>query len=382
MREIVPLIALSLTLSGCANGLQGFRPLSYQEPAETRVFVSRARCPSQTGQEVASVLTALAVEAAGQLLTSFNTGLANAAQGGALPKSIAAANFELSPEDNAMPRCLIIIRGRFAGSQAETPRFIMPSIDPAELLGGGPLPQVFELHHYAEIALLGTTNETALRAAVVRVRIDRSMDGSTSGRRELSLGIQFTRPSGGQPQGSVVLLSGLEIRRDYRFEPDDNRRFSYETPWFAFSGLADAPAGTSAQAVPVTVTTTAVETRPSRQFLAFVASVFGAQAPAIRTAVTDEINPAPAQAAERTARATYYTALATALGNVAAYCALTNQSPLADRATKSATARNAQETANAQARDLGLAVPFDQLIAVGGEAPSIHNAQACAALPT
>lgn len=392
MKARAALLVVSLVLASCASGLPGLRPLTYREPAETRVFISENNCPSLQGQQLAPILATIALGAASKLLEGFGTALTRASEGGALPSSVATANFEVAR--GRTPKCLIIIRGAFDETEPEQRPITLPAIafvtqTPGEnqALVDTPvrLPPVYELHHYVEIQILTSRDGTALSFAPVYAQFARSMDGGTGGQREISIAVKFDRPGRAQT-GSVVLIGPRELGLVHRFSPqDETGRYSYEAAWFSPFHAAATPTEAAPAPnvqVPVTVTTTVIETRPTREFLAFVASVFNASRPSIEGALKSEIDPATRDTELRsgyTARGTFARDLATGQNAVEAYCDLGSSSSASDRRTKSAAALSAQLTANSSAILADTDEPFspDDLITVSGADVATANGSRC-----
>jgi len=389
-------VLFPLVLGGCANGIAGFRPTTYREPAETRVFVSEESCPSLQGAQLAPIIATIALGAASRLLEGFGNALARAGEGGALPASIASSNFEVPR--GVTPKCLIIIRGDFAAPRPGARPVTLPSTAfVTQMLGTNQrfvdstvsLPPVYELHHYVELQILNSVDSSALSFAPVYVNFVRSMDGGTSGQREVSITVKFDRP-GKTQTGSVLLIGARQLGRVDWFAPyEPTRRFPYEAAWFSSfhqntQADATATAGATNLPIPVTVTTTIIETRPTREFLTFIAGVFNGARPTIEGALKSEFDPATREAEDRSALTTqgaYATALAGAHNAVIAYCALGAASTPTDRYTKSAAARTAQLAANSAAMAADVNMPFatSSLIAVDGQAVATANPGRCPA---
>ncbi|WP_242187252.1 hypothetical protein [Sphingomonas sp. CARO-RG-8B-R24-01] len=435
-----------MLLSGCANGLPGLRPLTYQHPAETRLLVSYAPCPhaSRQGKNFAPLIAAIVLGAAGKLLDNFGTALQKGSEGGNLPASIASANFELYNQD--LPQCLIVIRGNFEHTEKAKTEVALPTVEPVSVGGtpvptilvrdttgncvAGTLPDVYELSHYIELSIAPSRNQTALTFTPAYTWIAKSMDGGTSGSRGLSIAVKFSRPSG-QDTGSVVLLENRAIGKQdtYRSMPDGH--FAHEAAWFATiganngSGAAAARATKSADPVssgtghatesapatapdaavvatttpapaaaaeaasgapvpnepfPFTATVTVVESRPTKEFVAFVASVFTAARPAIDTALKNAIDPATQLANQKTAldnEGGYGDALAKAKVAVVNYCALDATSKVTDRISQSGSVRQLQAAANKAALSADYGVPYSVLATVSDGDPKIANPATC-----
>jgi hypothetical protein len=441
------LAGAALLLGGCANGVGGLRPLSYQQPADTRLLVSYRRCPHQTGENLAPIIASAAMAAVSNVLTSFGTALAKGAEGGKLPASVAMANVEL--DRDKLPRCIIVIRGRFedqgdgAGpielvDAAEQGVVAGRPVKPLQVrsVGGSlveaDLPKTYALQHYVELALLSSTDNSATSFAPVFTRIERSMDGSRRGSRELSIELHFQRP-GADPTGGAVLIGDRRIGARDSYRPvEPSGRYDHEAPWFAGAGVpaaADAPQapaedggqaagsatsqapdqphGSAAPAspsggtntadgakgkgkqeeagpFPQTITATVVESRPTREFLAFVASVFTATQPAIETAVKGQIDSAQRRSSatgDLDTQGAYYAALGTAHSAMTEYCRLSGEDAArGDRFAKSGSAAKAQLDANKaaiQALVRPLPFPAEQIIQVSGDPVDQANAAGC-----
>lgn len=418
---------IALLASGCASGLPGLRPLSFQQPGDTRVYASYAPCPHRAGDNFAPFLAAAALEVSSKLIAGFGTALTKGAEGGQLPASVATANIEIGTE---LPQCLIVIRGRFtAASSGERATPLPPTADKMRLMTASgamvdaALPTVYGLQHYVEIQLMRSRNGTAMTFGPAILYVAKSMDGSKDGDRSVSIAVKFERP-GHDAIGSAVLIGNRRIGEMEAYAVDESRRLPHEAPWFATiasAGAAAAPAGPAAPTAqpasdgqlpakpggadqppakpgpsaadpkalsaaaataapgaangptPFTATVTVVETRPTKAFLAFVASVFTSLEPTINGAIKDQIDPATRRTAAEGALdkdSAYSTALASAQTALLTYCPLPAATARADLVTKSAAARVAQIAANKAALAIDLAVPFPQLVEVGSGDPT------------
>lgn len=434
MRRIAAALTTMSLLSGCASGLPGLRPVSYQTPGETRVFVSYKACPHKAGPNFAPVLTAVALEAASQLIKGFGTALSKGAEGGALPASVSTSNIEVSKD---LPQCLIIIRGRFSTDVDHKNETALPpvgvGINSISVMKDGQLfetvlPQVYDLQHYIELQLLPSRNKSALTFGPALIYIARSMDGAKTGDRSLSIAVKFDRP-GHDGLGSAVLIGNRSIGKQDAYPLDERNRLLYEAPWFAApdvpdgdaaansatsgstgavtqaagtppsqpvgtppaqpagaTGISQPTSGSGSGSVqqtkapgstngpfPYTLTTTVIETRPTKQFLAFVASVFTAVEPTLTDAVKGQIDPTTQTAAKKTSidnESAYATALASAKTALLTYCALPADTSKADLIAKSTAALTAQLAVNKAALDADKTAPFPTLIDAGIADPS------------
>ncbi|CAM8633566.1 MULTISPECIES: hypothetical protein [Sphingomonadales] len=435
--------ALGMMLSGCANGLPGLRPLTYQQPADTRLIVSYAPCPhlSKQGKNFAPIVAAVLLGAATKTLENFGTALQKGSEGGNLPASNASVNFELYSGD--LPQCLIAIRGKFEATEKLKTKIAMPAVDPVTVNGTavpsilvrdvngskvtGVLPDVYELAHYVEIAISPSHNQTALTFTPAYTWIAKSMDGGTSGSRGLSIAVKFSRP-GGQDTGSAVLIEDRTIGKQQTYQPLSDGRFPHEASWFATIGTnsgtggavgrantqADAapaaqPGSGTGQATgqapavapqaptlappkpaagapmlnepfPFTATVTVVESRPTKEFVAFVAGVFAAARPAIDARLKEEIDPATQLASQKTAldnEGAYGDALAKAKVALLNYCALDAASKISDRISQSGATRQLQAAANKAALTADYSPPFTTLAIVSDGVPKTVNPDTC-----
>lgn len=437
--QIVILSAAATAVAGCTSGLPGLRPLTHQEPSDTRLLVSYADCPNTPadGPNLAPVLASIAIGAASKLLEGFGTALTKGAEGGNLPASVATTNVELDAGET--PRCLIAIRGQFQPKRAGEQPVVLPIPAQTVTVAGEPpqlplliktakgssdragLPEVYSLQHYVELQLVASRNQSALTFAPIMTRIARSMDGQRSGSRELSVAIKFERP-GKDPVGGAVLVNDHAIGADRAYKVLPSGRFEKEAPWFvgiqtsaaaksggtALAGGAAGGTGNSSGTVPqsppsaattpqaaaaavtgiatagpfpYTVTATVVETRPTREFLAFVASVFGAARPAIESELKSELDSTTIRAEANTAldaEGAFADALGKAHSAVLIYCALpSGDEKKAERFAKSGEARKAQIAANKAALAADAVAPFASLVTVSGSAPATSNSSAC-----
>lgn len=380
-----------MLLSAACTSFPGLRPLSYASPGEARVFASHDRCPHEpvVQGEAAPVLAAILTGAASQLLSNFGTALSEASKGGNLPTSVATLNMSLRPD--GVPRCLLIIRGSFdsrpehAKPESLKALFDLPPGAQTALesrLKSFSLPDVYRVDHLIEIQITAAPNNKALSFAPLFVRIDRSLDESQKGSRDLSVGVKFQRIGTAPEVGSVVVISDQIIGKHApgMVINANTMRFPRESPWFGTFHNTVAPASAegppappvvlttvfdlSATAVPVTVTTTVVETRPTREGLAFIASIFSSVKPKIEEALKPITDPTfkaeediKQQTAELTGDAEHEAALTTAKLAVLSYCESASKEMTAagkqDRVTKSSAARVAQLKANASSVKYG-----------------------------
>lgn len=440
--------AFALALSGCANGLPGLRPLTYQQPADTRLIVSYAPCPhlSKKGKNFAPLIAAVILGAASKVLDNFGTALQKGSEGGNLPASNASSNFELNSGD--LPQCVIVIRGKFEPTDKLRTPITMPKVAPVMLNHApvpniivrdeagnrvaGDLPEVYELAHYVELEITPSRNQTALTFTPAFTWINRSMDGDASGSRGLSIALKFSRP-GGQDTGSAVLLEDRTIGKQQTYDPLSDGHYAHEAPWFATIGAnngsgtsgaraatradddapervpadagsgtgqaaeaapANAPVNMAAPAVtkplagtpvpnqpfPFTATVTIVESRPTKEFAAFVSSVFTAARPAINTGLSNAIDPATQLTNQKTAldnEGAYGVALASAKVAVANYCALDGNSKTIDRLTQSGALLQLQAAANKAALTADYEAPFGTLVIVSDGIPKAVNRSTC-----
>jgi hypothetical protein len=455
--RMVGALGFALALSSCAAGLPGLRPLSYATPGEARLFVSGSPCIHEPkDKEAVHLAAAFLVGAASRLLENFGAALTAGAQGGELPRSVSVANTQLRPGD--VPQCLVVVRGSFAPSRpGEAPIDLKPLLwdpnspdaeDDVVSFEALHIPAVYRLDHYIELKIDSTANGKALTFAPVFARLERSLDGSREGKRDLAMSVRFARV-GAEGVGGAVNLADRRIGSEATFVREPNGRYPFESPWFGtFHQAQDAatggvvqsaaprPAATAAanragggprvavdaaalaasddgivggagvgpgaaraaigdgrgaprpdsavvemqsrasDAVPVTITVTVVETRPTREGLAFVAAVFNGARPAINEAIKPVLDPSARSAAAAqeattnlTAQADLATAFAGARTALIAYCEGASDAETAagrtDRITKSAAARTAQIRANVAAVAAEVAQPFPVLVAVG-----------------
>jgi hypothetical protein len=256
------------------------------------------------------------------------------------------------------------------------------------------------------------------------------MDGAVKGDRAISIAVKFDRP-GHDAIGSVVLISNRQIGDKKAYDVDASQRMQYEAPWFASIAsaegtapaaaadgvspvkdaagnappapgdkpvpapgkpapakpakappkpvkpnpptvAADAPA-TPNGPTPYTITATVIETRPTKEFLAFVASVFAGVEPQLNDALKNQIDPATRATNAGTDidhQSAYVTAYATAQTAMFAYCVLPGATAKGDLITKSAAARVGQLAANKAAIAADLNAPYAQLVEVGTADPT------------
>lgn len=228
-------------LAGCAEGLPGFRPLTYADPAEARVFVSGDNCiHSPSDKEFAPLVAAFLSGAASKVLDNFGNALADAAKGGALPPSAATANFSVLPTQ--IPKCIVVVRGRFAAHGTSGPALKLEDIlwQPSDVRAADMLvtykklgiPDIYSIDHFIELQLLSAKSGKAMTFAPVYMWINKSVNGDAHGNRDVSIALKFNRP-GADPTGGVVVLSDSVIGEAQSFTPDNHTlRFTHESPWF------------------------------------------------------------------------------------------------------------------------------------------------------
>jgi hypothetical protein len=375
---------------------------------------------------------------ASTLLNNFGTALAEGAQGGALPSSTATLNLQLDPGKS--PRCIVVIRGAYRPTdKASTPIDLgtyagldANASEQRQRLTDLKIPALYRVDHYVELRLDASNTSKALTFAPIYVKLGQSIDGDREGERDLSIALKFSRV-GADPVGSTVVLADIPIGSSRSWAPQDEngKRYPLEAPWFAGFHPAPAPAGTQAAAdkavaattpaapppaavggggviggaavgpagstrpsmqstnpaaLPVTVTSTVVETRPTKEGLAFIATVFNGLEPKIEEALKPDIDDQARHAADATSlgvQADYATAEGAARAAVISYCSASSTETTAagkqDRITKSSAARTAQLKANVAALKAELAQPFTALVAVSSGLPATVNAGPCSA---
>ena len=452
MRLIIATMAsvCALSLTGCGSeGLPGLRPLTYASPGEAKIVLSGVQCPHDPDlKNGADVIGSIATAAAGQLLDNFGQTLTKAAAGGALPASTATINFTPHPGD--LPQCIILMRGEFTDvSVNKETRGKVDLISKVGAVGTGDtgpalralkLPQMDRVDYYIELKLIKAPGGKALTFAPVYLWMPTSLDGSTSGSRDLSIALRF-KPIGGDEVGAPILLPNRQLGIGKEIPQNANRQFDYQAPWFGnFSsppaqsdvgsaklgaaikprapaikpavpasgdieagagavgsgGVPAAPAApqsrfvdlfpASGDTVPVTLTSTVVETRPERGGLAFVASVFTAAEPTIKTAVGPALDSTVASAnkqATLTVEATAQTAFGQGEGAMIAYCQYTTVNPdpagRADYIQKSSAASAAQLVANSAALAAHKAEPYPDVITISDGAGDLGSNKAICA---
>lgn len=434
----------ALLAAGCSSSLPGLRPLTYATPGEAHVFATGERCAHEpAGDEAAGLVAAALTGAASQLLKNFGTALSEGAKGGALPASVATANLELDP--GAVPRCLVVIRGAFQPTGTATAINLREWLgfpadgEEAKRLEALGVPPVYRIDHYIEIKVMSSANNRALTFAPTHVRLVRSIDGAAKGERDMSIAVKLGRV-GADATGSAVVIADRRVGTNgFTWRPTSGS-YLIEAPWFASFHAAPSPAGSGPApkdggtgggaagpppsgpvgaggagsggiaappvgspsggvvtmrskekgAVPTTVVVTVVETRPTNEALAFVASVFGGIQPKIEEklkTVIDDNARRTADVSEATSQleleAAFATALGTAEGARITYCDTSNGEATAagrlDRITKSQAARSAQIKANAAALKADAALPFRTLTAISSGLPAQANAATCPA---
>lgn len=392
------------------------------------------------GDEAAGLAVAVLTGVASELLSNFGTALKQGAVGGNLPSSVSTLNMTLDPgviprcivivrgafEQDKRNPTEKNLRALFG--EAKDPEERKRRLDAFNFV------PVYRVDHLIEIQVVSSSNSKALTFAPIFVRFDRSLDDSKEGERDVSIALSFKR-LGYEPVGSTVVVADRLIGHEPTVIERHavTERFSREAPWFGSfhatptiedsAGIAAKPAVGAASAaaaanaatapaagvvggggagaggvgmvpniapasmavtlfskgvsaVPVTLTVTVVETRPTNEGLAFIASVFNGIKPKLEEALKPIIDPSLKDAAEEAAKSTAYSveaeysqAYQAAEGALIAYChgASSDNSPTGqlDRIKKSGDARIAQLKANAAALKAGkLNVPYKNLVLI------------------
>ncbi|MCZ8282160.1 MAG: hypothetical protein O9286_07940 [Aquidulcibacter sp.] len=444
MKPIFPAsLALFGLVGGCASGLPEVRPLTYISPGEAYVFASGDKCPHEPAdEEFAGLVAATLTGVASQLLKNFGTTLAEGAKGGVLTSSISTLNLELEP--GRIPKCIVILRGAFQ----PTGRMIKP-VDLAQYTGwtnndteqqkrleGMNIPPVYRVDHYIELRIFDSGNGKALTFAPLFMKIDQSIDGGKKGERDLSIALKFVRVGSDSSAGSAILIADRRIGTASKWTPIAKGRYAIEAPWFGTFHAAPNPAGSAApskenqkspaapapagpigaggtgvggagslptaaagsalpsmrskdpSSVPVTLTATVIETRPTNEGLAFVASVFSGIQPKIETRLNQIIDSDARQTAENTeatadlnAQAEFAVAQGSAQSAVIAYCSTSSSDAAAagqqDRLAKSQAARAAQLKANVAAIKANDGLLYNSLVVVSADLPNVVNPGPC-----
>jgi len=432
-RNIAAMLVGTSLLASCAPSLPGLRPLTYATPGEARLYVSGGRClHGPAGNEAAGLVAAALLEAGSQALKNFGQALKDGSQGGALQPVVATQNIQLLPDTS--PKCVTLVRGSFDDKgNAKGSRTVASYVDIGEDdkdFTSLNIPKVTALDYYIELQLANSTNHKALKFNPVYALVERSIDGDTKGTRDVSIALKFSK-IGASDVGSTVVLGNQTIGAGKKFEPQAaGGRYIYEAPWFgAFNAKANDPAsptqtrdlnpptpptgtppvgtgggaissgGNNGQnpstpvvdiaakgndAVPITVSMTVVETRPTKEGLAFIASIFNGIEPQIETAAKPLIDSKAASAQESSdlsALSTFSTAQGTAQGAMFTYCsASSTDDTLAgkqDRITKSSAARSAQIQANVAAIAASQPKPFLKLVNISTGLARTANNDAC-----
>jgi hypothetical protein len=446
MKAILPAsLAVVGLLSGCASGLPGVRPLTFVSPGETHVFATGEKCPHEpANEEFGGLVAATLAGAASQLLKNFGTALSEGAKGGALTSSTSTLNLEL--DQGRIPKCVVIVRGAYQPTGSST-RFIdlashiglaTDAADQRNRLTSLQIPALFRIDHYIEMRITGSANFKALTFAPLYLKLDQSIDGGRKGERDLSVALKFSRVGSDTLAGSAIVIADRRIGTASSWTRLLNGRYDIEAPWFGTFHAAPNPAGSGAPAgvtssdqpstpiagpvgnggagtgsvaigppppggpgstipsmqstgpnsVPVTLTATVVETRPTNEGLAFVASVFGGIQPKIETRLNQIIDSDARQTAENAettsdlnAQAELATAEGAAKAAVIGYCSASSVDPEAagkrDRVSNSQVARAAQLKANVAAIKAGKDLLYTNLVVVSAGLPNLVNSAPC-----
>lgn len=301
----------ALLLAAAASGC-GLRPISHAVPGEPRLYTSFDLCPNEVaGPESAALVTALITGVASQLLNRFGTALDEGSKGGALPSVVATRNLDLAR--GRVPTCVVYARGSFDRVAPDDTSVSWPKllgIDPddpeskrrADALGFDPAYRVDQL---IELRVMASKGDQALTFAPLRLHLARSIDGARDGERDLTVALRFNRV-GEEGTGSVAVIPNQAIGRSQpALERHRDGHYPREAPWFASFHPAAAVAGPGGSAggpmplpgsvatpvpggastIPVTLTATVVETRPTNEGLAFISAVFSKIKPSLEEAL-------------------------------------------------------------------------------------------------
>ena len=411
MKLAASLMALSTAaLSACAAGLPGLRPTSYAMPGEAHVYATGHDCIHEPlpepQREMAPIIVAALTGVASQLLKNFGTALSEGAKGGPLPASAATTNLEL--ELDAVPRCIVIVRGAFQrtaktpvpldleqmlgvkGKAAEVTRLASLNVDP-----------VYAINHFIELRVDASANKKALTIAPVWVLMNQSIDGARAGKRDVSVAVQFTRVGSNDKFGSTIVLQNRELGAPASqfVRLPATKRWPVESPWFstfhatstnqgASSGAIPSMNSPTATAIPVTLGATVVETRPTKEGLAFIAGIYNGIEPKLEERAKLLIDSDAAQAANITAdsaaltlKSNFETAKAAARSAGITYCETSSKAEDAagklDRIAKSKALFEAQVKANDAALKAELPQPFSGLVIISEQLPDTANSGIC-----
>lgn len=401
-------------ISGCSSGFPGARPKTYAAPGEARVFASTEKCPhALSGLESAIVVSAVAAITS-QALSNFATVLEKGAEGGELQSSTSILNMNLDP--GVIPRCIVIVRGDFESTSLNSRalstndifNFSSPSAEQNQRINSLKLSPLYRVDHLIEISVILSSNKTALAFAPNFVRIDKSIDGSKSGERDLSVSLKFNNSSPTE-KGSVVLIQNNKIGNTPTVYTQDiiTGQYPIESPWFSsfntrqdtsnvtsdssaphpekrkgtvksVSNEPDKTPGTvfskSDLSLPVTLTSTVIETRPTNEGLAFIAAIFTSIKPKIEDSLKSYYDPTVQLNTKTNAlenQTDYLSALQQAESSLIDYCSGMKQDNSAaskkDRLIKSSTARIDQLKANKAALEAGIYPPYKELVRLSSE---------------
>lgn len=444
--KITALFLALAVLAGCANGLPGLRPTTYAIPGETRVFFrsdGKACVHAPGGENAAPIISAFAVEAANKLLTNFGTVLTKAAEGGKLEPTTGSRNIQLPK--GRVPTCVLIIRGDWEpDGEASTDRRLKamaplpPDLNEETLkarLDSMGVPKIYRVQHIIELVTQTSADGIALTMIPVFARIDQSTDGAKEGKRDVTIQVHMATVGASEPAGSVMTIQNRQIGETYIQDPKapgtmqmawfkspfeaappgtKEKKADPASPQKTAAGKADlttpppdvkpapppsstgaavpvtpsatAAGDTGAALVPLTLTTNVVETRPTREGLAFLAAVYATLLPSIKTSAGNILNPDVAAVTKQTALASEQNKYAAASGSLAAaliaindYCVLgaDPKATVSAFASKSAVAQSSQYKANADALTSGQPIEFPKIMTVTTSPPDGWNKSIC-----
>lgn len=405
MNNILSLISvitpLSFFLIGCSSGFPGARPLDYTTSGEMRQFVSSDTCPhsieNNTNEDV--LLAAVGLAIGKQVLTNFGSVLAKGAAGGPLSPSTAITN--MTPDPGVIPKCIVIIRGEFDNDEKnESDKnlkayFSAPAEDNNTFnlkLTKFNIPKLSRIDYLIEISIIMSGNLKAFKMVPVYLKFDHSIDGDSSGKRDITIAFDFTTPDGNKT-GSVVTIQNASLGAP----PKTFKNYSHESPWFnSFNAVKNEQAnkrlmnnGTvstgsdkiyqstgnlfsnASDSMPITFTSSVVETRHTKQGLLFISSVFNTVKPDVETYLNNTFDPATIKnnkIESSSALSIYLVAIGNAKKAILDYCSLSendnSKSAREDRIIKSSAAGVAQVEANSAALRMGQSYEYTKIIPI------------------
>lgn len=304
--KLVPFACLlSTVFSGCSTGWDGMRSTEHVPIGETRNYTSFEKCPSDTAGRESGGIALMVLSLIGQkMLTNVGKVIAEGAKAGNLTATTGVRN--LSLPRGTLPNCVVIVRGQFSkhpnvSNQATLEKYGKHFQRSGELsefnnriLALG-LDDVTRLDQVIELRVFKHQYKPTISFGPLYVGIFKSADGAMSGPRNATVTLKFSGPDTKMTESSLALPDLTVGKPDPVMMKDANGRHKQEAPWFGVdfgsppqppttavdvqnrdiaSQNQSATTTTRVSEVPITLTTTVSEYRPTNEGLNLFSLVF------------------------------------------------------------------------------------------------------------